>query len=417
MGPVKVDRVVVINDSIVARGGATALAVLSAQLLRERGIPVTYVTGDQGDVDHSLGLAGIEILALGGKNLLKSSALKALTSGLFNFKAIALLKNWIELNDTAGTVYHLHGWQQILSPAIFLGLKAVSNRTLMHAHDYFLVCPNGGQMNYVTNAPCNLRPLSLSCISTNCDKRNFAHKIWRVGRHKVRNIFEDLSGADVKIAMIKAEMNEAFTRYGIDKKNLITIENPSVPFSKERVCAEKNKEFQFVGRLVAEKGIKEFLLAAQAAEVSVRVMGDGPLLEELRARHSDVIFEGWCTREQMADLVQGARMLVMPSIYPEPYGLVIPEAISSGIPVIVSGSALLASDVVRNEVGLLVDPLKINEFALLLKKCASDDELIESMSKKGAHPENGISKDQNQWITDILIAYSNLVGVKENAVK
>ena len=416
MGRIPISRVVVINDSTIARGGATALAVLSAKLMRKRGIQVTYFTGDQGDLDGALGAAGIEVIALGHANLLKSNAAKALTNGLFNSKANIVLKKWIEQNDTADTAYHLHGWQQILSPAVFLALKVVSSRTLMHAHDYFLVCPNGGQMNYVTNTPCTLRPMSVSCISTSCDKRNFAHKIWRVGRHGIRNVIENLSGAEIRIALIKAEMNEAFIRYGIDKKNLITIGNPSVPFSEKRVYAEKNKEFHFIGRLVNEKGIKEFLLAAKLAEVPVRVMGDGPLLEELKATYPNVIFEGWCTRERLAYLVQGARMLVMPSIYPEPYGLVIPEAISSGIPVIVSLSALLAPDVIRNDVGFSVDPLKIDEFASLLQQCAADDEIIQTMSKKGTQPDNGISKDQDQWITDILMAYSGLVGITENAI-
>ena len=40
------DRVVIINDRSERVGGASNLAVLSAELIRERGIPVTYFAGD-----------------------------------------------------------------------------------------------------------------------------------------------------------------------------------------------------------------------------------------------------------------------------------------------------------------------------------------------------------------------------------
>ena len=42
-------KVVIINDVSVARGGATALALLEARLLSERGVVVTFATGDGGD--------------------------------------------------------------------------------------------------------------------------------------------------------------------------------------------------------------------------------------------------------------------------------------------------------------------------------------------------------------------------------
>jgi len=42
------DRVVIINDVSQVRGGATNVALHSAALLGDSGIPVTYFTGDHG---------------------------------------------------------------------------------------------------------------------------------------------------------------------------------------------------------------------------------------------------------------------------------------------------------------------------------------------------------------------------------
>lgn len=409
----RIERIVVINDSTVARGGATTLAVLCAKLLRQRGLDVTYFAGDEGDVDGSLGAEGIDAIGLGNTTLLKSSTVGALSRGLYNICAYRALSDWIARNDTPRTVYHLHGWQQILSPAIFRALRAVSDRTLFHAHDYFLVCPNGGQMNYSTGTACSLRPMSWQCISTNCDKRNGAHKLWRVARHGIRNVIDDLKGVEVRIALIHRRMTEAFVHYGVLPSNLSEIANPSIPFSSNRVKAESNREFHFVGRLVAEKGINEFLTAARTAGVPVRVMGDGPLRQMLATAYPEFVFEGWCSRERLTEIVQTARMLVMPSLYPEPFGLVVPEAVSSGIPVLIAESALLAADVVRNRVGLTIDPGNGEQFAKSLNALALNNDLVGAMSKEGFENASGLATGPQQWISKIIENYCGLAGMIE----
>ena len=411
------DRVVVINDSTMARGGAAALALLNARLVRERGIPVTYFAGNAGDADGSLQACGIDCVSLNGRALLEGRALESTATGLFNVRAYRAMRDWIRQNDTPATVYHLHGWQQILSPSIFLALRPVVRRTLMHAHDYFLVCPNGGQMNYVTNEPCPLRPMSARCIVTDCDKRNRWHKAWRVLRQGMRNSLNDLAAPGVRLAVIQQGMSGVFARAGVPAANLLNIPNPCSPFSQTRIEAEKNFEFHFVGRLVAEKGIENFLLAARSAEVSVRVIGDGPLRETLAAGYPEVVFEGWCDRTRLAELSQGARMLVMPSLYPEPFGLVIPEAVASGLPVLISDSALLAGDVVGRRLGLAVDPGDRSAFVDVLRACASDDAAIEDMSRRGFDEESGMSLRPGQWVRELLGVYGTLVATARGVVR
>ena len=403
------DRVVVINDSTMARGGAAALALLGARLIRERGVPVTYFAGDAGDTDGSLRSGGIDCVHLNGRALLEGPALESTATGLFNVRAYRAMREWIRHHDTPATIYHLHGWQQILSPSIFLALKPVMRRTLMHAHDYFLVCPNGGQMNYVTNEPCALRPMTARCIVTDCDKRNRSHKAWRVLRQSIRNSLNDLSAPGSRVALVQHGMSSVFARAGVPAANMANIPNPCVPFSETRIAAEKNSEFHFVGRLVAEKGIESFLLAARSAGVRARIIGDGPLRESLAGRFPEFVFEGWCDRPRLADLSQSARMLVMPSLYPEPFGLVVPEAIASGLPVLISDSALLAGEVVERRVGLAVDPVDRAAFAAVLRKCASDGDMIAGMSRRGFDEDNAMALRPQQWVDELFRVYAALL--------
>jgi glycosyltransferase involved in cell wall biosynthesis len=62
------------------------------------------------------------------------------------------------------------------------------------------------------------------------------------------------------------------------------------------------------------------------------VVGDGPALEELRVQHPDVVFLGPRRGEELARCYSEADVFVFPSLI-ETFGLVVLEALASGVPV------------------------------------------------------------------------------------
>jgi glycosyltransferase involved in cell wall biosynthesis len=111
----------------------------------------------------------------------------------------------------------------------------------------------------------------------------------------------------------------------------------------------------YVGRVAVEKNIEAFLsLALPGTKV---VVGDGPARERLQARHADVIFVGYKHGEELAAHIAAADVFVFPS-RTDTFGLVLLEALASGVPVAaypVTGPI----DVVRREVtGVLHDDLR-----------------------------------------------------------
>jgi glycosyltransferase involved in cell wall biosynthesis len=85
-----------------------------------------------------------------------------------------------------------------------------------------------------------------------------------------------------------------------------------------------------VGRVAVEKNIAAFL--ETPLEGSKVVVGDGPQLEALKARHPDVYFLGVKQGEDLADCFANADCFVFPSLT-DTFGLVILEAMSAGTPV------------------------------------------------------------------------------------
>lgn len=86
----------------------------------------------------------------------------------------------------------------------------------------------------------------------------------------------------------------------------------------------------YVGRVAVEKNIQAFLdLDVPGTK---RVVGDGPMLDSLRRRYPQVQFVGARTGEDLAQHYADADVFVFPS-RTDTFGLVLLEALASGVPV------------------------------------------------------------------------------------
>ena len=116
--------------------------------------------------------------------------------------------------------------------------------------------------------------------------------------------------------------------------------------------------FLFVGRLAPEKNVRGLLAAwlayrAQGGTWKLVLAGDGPergALESTLASSgvgADVRITGLCTAKQLLPLYAFASAFVLASTR-EPWGLVVNEAMASGLPVIVTDRCGCANDLVRD---------------------------------------------------------------------
>jgi glycosyltransferase involved in cell wall biosynthesis len=395
------ERIVVVNDLSQPLGGASALAVQSAQGLANRGLPITFLAGDSGTMDHP----GVTAIGLGQARLLARGRHRALIDGWWNHAAWRMVRGWIAAHDTPRTVYHLHGWSQILSPAVLHALAPVRDRLVLSAHDFFLVCPNGALADLPGGAPCTRVPLGPACCLAGCDRRGRADKAWRLARAVIQRAAMPLRHCPPVLA-IHAAMREGLIRGGIPPGAIRVLPNPVIAWSATRVAAEANREVLFVGRIEHTKGPDLALAAARAAGLPIRLIGDGALAARLRSMYPEAHFSGRLTPAQIAVLARQARLLVMPSRYPEPFGLVAIEALRSGIPVVMPPSALLADDIVRIGAGMTVDPNDTAAFAALLRRLAGDDRAVAAMSRAGFAHGAGLALGPESWLDHLLAAYA-----------
>ncbi len=107
----------------------------------------------------------------------------------------------------------------------------------------------------------------------------------------------------------------------------------------------RNRDILFVGRLVSDKGpglVLEAatLLAKQGLRPSITMTGAGPEAEALQTQsqqlqlQDQVQFTGPKRGEELGRLMNAHRILVVPSIWAEPFGIVALEGLASGCVVI-----------------------------------------------------------------------------------
>lgn len=400
-GSEPIDRVVIINDLSEAKGGATGLALLAARLLVQRGVPVTFICGD--DASHiDPQYDGVEFVPVGGKTIMQSTRLRAFRDGIYNKSTVEKIRSWIASNDSARTVYHLHGWSKILSPSVFEALRPIYPRLIMHAHDFFLACPNGAFFNYQSKEICSLKPLSRGCLLTQCDKRNYQQKLWRSARQISVRRSRITGPAGPRMVMIHDSMRPYFSHSGFSDDRMVVIRNPFQALSASRIKAEENGDIFFIGRIEEEKGIEDLVAASRLANIKLRVIGHGPLSAKLQADYPDIDWLGWRKQAEIGELLKAARCAVLPSRYPEPFGLVALEALTSGIPVLFSSHAFLAQEAVADGYAFVADTRDHHEFAKVLGRIESmPKHEMQAMSERAFDRSPRLANTTERW-TDLL---------------
>lgn len=342
-------RVVIIHDfaSLSKGAGATRCAIVGACALAKTGIDVVYFA-PVGPVDEMLREAGIRVVCLDQSDIARGhNRLQSAAQGVWNLpvqRALTALLS--EFRDT-DTIAHVHTWSKALSPAIGPVLAASGLPAVMHLHEYFLACPNGGFFDYPANKICHREPMSFSCITANCDARSPVHKAWRVIRQSVLHGPGRLPRTMSNFIYLSELQRDVMKPHLPAEADWYRVTNP-ISISKEAPAAiEDDAPFLYVGRFSPEKGIGLFADLVREHDLSAVFVGDGPLAGEMRERAPNAHFPGWISPEEVAKAMRSARALVFPSLWYEGMPVSIMEALACGTPVILS-DATTAREVVKD---------------------------------------------------------------------
>lgn len=220
--------------------------------------------------------------------------------------------------------------------------------TVFYAHNYVGTCASGEKCHaFPQPRPCG-RQFGPMCLVLYYPRRCGGLNpitMWKVFERSAHRNAQ--LGRFAAILVASGHMRREYERHGVKPERIQVAALPN-PHQADEFPAIPRTGFQgnllLMGRLTKLKGAAELLHAIPLAEkqlgrtLAVTIAGDGPQrqrLEEL-ARHNRITaeFPGWVGSSQKENLIERAGLLVVPSLWPEPFGLVGIEAGAYGLPAV-----------------------------------------------------------------------------------
>ncbi len=200
--------------------------------------------------------------------------------------------------------------------------------------------------------------------------------------------------ADRIVVPSKATKNDIIKFYGVDG-NKIKVIYHGVETRQCLVSTTTNNPYiLFVGSIQPRKNIVRLIeafeiLKSRRDEAVPRLYiagGKGWMADEIykKAKESkfsdDIIFKGSVSDDELADLYKNAAIFVLPSLY-EGFGLPVLEAMSYGIPCVISDNSSLSE--IAGDSALLVDAYNPNDIAEKINVLLNDEKLRRDLSHRG----------------------------------
>lgn len=254
-------------------------------------------------------------------------------------------------------IIHLHNYYHLLSPSILRAIKecrregVFHGRVIMTAHDYHLLCPDSGLYYNTADGivPHKDLPTYWDLLTKRYDTRSRAYSMLKkmqwIFNYIILGLHNQIDTFTSPSYFLKKKYAEKFPG-----KDIHVIRNPydiSIYTDKEN---KRNRQSDilklvFLGRVSAEKGIKEFVRSLNEADFPnyrFDIIGDGPDTGEIKALvdrldlHGKIKLLGRIPYEHVIEKISHYDTLVLPSLWVENAPLVLVEAVIARIRILTS---------------------------------------------------------------------------------
>jgi glycosyltransferase involved in cell wall biosynthesis len=262
-------------------------------------------------------------------------------------QALAALESW------RPDIIYVHAMDDLPTAARIIEVAPA----ILFAHGYYGTCISGNKMFAAPRPrPCARR------FGWRCLVHFYPH---RCGGLNPLRMWDDYQKQSARLGLMtryaailtaSTHMRAEFVRNGLPAQHVHVLRLPIVPrrlpspgTAKVQAAPAPDRELQllFVGRMIGPKGgpimldTLPLVAASLKRPLAVTFVGDGPdrMLWEQKARRAraanpnlNIEFTGWLDSSQLDQLMLYSGLLVVPSTWPEPFGLVGVEAGLRGLP-------------------------------------------------------------------------------------
>ncbi|NDV96116.1 glycosyltransferase [Dysgonomonas sp. 521] len=289
----------------------------------------------------------------------------------YNRKMGKYIKNIIEIEKPdIVSCHNLSGW----SISVWDVLYEAKIPIVQVLHDFYLLCINSNM--YKNDKQCKTR----------CLKCSFIKSLHKVKSNKVDAV------VGVSQYILKKVIDAGYFKNSLTA----TIYNARIlqeELALQKVLKDKeaNITLGFIGTLAPNKGvewlIKEFK-KIKLETLTLKIAGEARnnvylnFLEDYAKEDPRISFVGYQKSENFYKEID---VLVVPSVWEEPLGMVAIEACANGIPVITSGTGGLKEIIIDGVNGILCNPNIKDSLSNAIHQINNDRELLNDMKENARH--------------------------------
>lgn len=356
-------------------GGADTAAMRSTDVLRAAGHEVQDFT------QSSSSLTGMR------------GSIQAALSGLYSPHVLRTFREQVQAFRPE--LVHAHEIYPLISPWIFRICRELGVATCLTCHDYRLSCPiathfRADQLCYACG-----QGSAFNCWRYNCCESHFKSLAYasRTALARRANLFGPVN----RFMTPSESAKQLLCKHGaIAPDKVLVVGNPIDLGMSEPPLYRKGDYVAYAGRFEPEKGFQVLWQAMQGTGIELRVAGTPP---GQYAESEHVRFMGHLNSKQMHDFYLHARVVVVPSLWHETFGLVVAEALSCATPVIVSDLGALAE--VAGPGGVTVAAHDVHSLRQSILDLWEDENRLRTLGEAG---QKHVEKFSNAAYLDRLLA-------------
>jgi len=306
----------------------------------------------------------------------------------------------------------IHNVFPVMSPAVYELAFELGIPVVHYLHNYRLGCVNGFFLNHGKACQRCMYGNFVPAFQTACWHESHVQS-GIMGAITSRARGTDLFRRTYHWVAISESQKAEHVLMGIPAERITVIPH----FLEVKEVAPPNPkegDAVYIGRLSPEKGVDRLLLAWEKIKYCGRtlwIVGDGPervALEEM-ARNKElrnVRFTGFLEHAQMDQIWMNAACSIIPSVWKEPFGMVVLEAWAKGRPVVAHRIGALPEIITDDRDGLLVEADSAQQLSEAILKIFQNPCAGEAMGKAGFEKLNTLYS-KNRWQNAINPIFSS----------
>ncbi len=326
----KLNKVLLINDSLLQYGGAETYLHGLSKLLNDKGIKTTLL-GSTRDIDDW-------------------------TSLISRWYSLEFYNITVEaINNFKPDLIHVQSFTRKISPSTLVACSRLGVPIIQTVHDFHFICPKTWMIDD-KNKIITKHNSDLECILHHLPKRNIAYTVLKSMKVKFHSFF--LEKYITHFICPSTFLKELYSnKYG---SNRVSFLPNFIDTSRFSFTPIKNyNELIFVGRLTQEKGVELLIRAMKEVvrlfpKIHLNVVGDGPehdvlvdLSRELGLT-KNITFTRKTSQKDMPELYKKSTAVIIPSVWVENGPLVGLEGMAVGRPLIGADAGGIL-DLIKND--------------------------------------------------------------------